>query len=69
MTRNLEGRLAKLEQFRNPPRKYVIHVSDPPTAAEQLEIANATGPIAIVPHPCKTVEEWIAIHAPKVALQ
>ena len=69
MTRNLEGRIYKLEQFRNPARKYVIHVSNPPTAEENAEIENATGPVIIVPHPCKTVEEWIAIYAPKGALQ
>jgi hypothetical protein len=37
-----------------------FHVSDPPTPEEEEAIATATGPIVIVPLPCKTVEEWIA---------
>ena len=44
-------------------------VSNPPTPEEEEAIANAVGPIIIVPHPCKTVEEWIATYAPKETLQ
>jgi hypothetical protein len=69
MTRNLESRIAKLEQFSKPPRRYVFHVSDPPTKEEDAAIAGASGPIVIVPHPCKTVEEWIAKHSPRETLQ
>ena len=69
MTRSLADRVAKLELFREPPRKYVVHVSDPPTREERAAIANATGPIVIVPHVCKTVEEWVAKYAPRGTLQ
>jgi hypothetical protein len=65
VTRSIEGRIAKLEHFREPPRKYVVHVSDTPTAEEQAAITNATGPIVVLPHPCKTVEEWLAKYAPR----
>ena len=70
MSRSIEGRISKLEQFRSKPEhKYVFHLSDPPTLEEEEAIANAAGPIVIVPLPCKTVEEWIAKYAPKVAMQ
>ena len=68
MSRGIEGRISKLEQFSKPEHKYVFHVSDPPTLEEEEAIANAAGPIVIVP-PCKTVGEWIAKHAPKVPMQ
>ena len=67
MSRSIEGRISKLEQFSKPEHKYVFHVSDPPTLEEEEAIANAAGPIVIVP--CKTVGEWIAKHAPKVPMQ
>ena len=69
MSRSIDGRISKLEQFSKPEHKYVFHVSDPPTLEEEEAIANAAGPIVIVPLPCKTVEEWIAKHAPKEAMQ
>ena len=69
MIRSFAGRIAKLEHFRKPARKYVFHVSDPPTPEEEEAIASATGPIVIVPYVCKTVEEWVAKYAPKGALQ
>jgi hypothetical protein len=40
----------------------VIHLSDPPTAHEQLQLMAArlqTTPIVIMPQPCRTVDEWI----------
>ena len=42
---------------------YVVRLSDPPTVREQLELMAARlerRPIAIMPHKCKTVEEWTA---------
>ena len=69
MTRNLQGRVAKLEQYRKPHRQYVFHVSDPPTMEEEAAIANAFGPIVVVPHSCKTVAAWIAKYSPMGALQ
>jgi hypothetical protein len=41
----------------------VIHLSDPPTVSEQLQLLAARlqrRPIAIVPHKCATVEDWMA---------
>lgn len=69
--RNLSFRLAKLEEARVPKvrRQYVYHVSDPPTSDEQAAIDSATGPIIIMPHPCKTVEDWVAMCGPKETLQ
>lgn len=64
MKRSIEGRISKLEQFRKPARKYVFHVSDPPTVGEEEAIRSAVGPIVIVPHVCKTTKEWLAKHAP-----
>ncbi len=69
MSRSFRGRVEKLEQYRKPPRQYVIRVSDPRTAEEEDAITNAAGPIVIVPHPCKTVEEWLEKCAPSGALQ
>jgi hypothetical protein len=63
MTRNLEGRLAKLEFSRNPRGKYVVHVCDPPTESELAEIEQARiedRKIVIMPHVCKTADEWMA---------
>jgi hypothetical protein len=65
MTRNLEGRLAKLEFSRKPRGGYVVHVCDPPTESELAEIEQAKiegRKIAIMPHACKTVDEWVAKH-------
>jgi hypothetical protein len=45
---------------------YVVRLSDPPTAGERLQLMAAKlqgTPIAIVPHPCATVAEWIERHA------
>jgi hypothetical protein len=65
MTRNnLEGRLAKLELARKP-GGYVVHVCDPPTESEMAEIERARiegRKIAIMPHACKTVDDWVAIY-------
>ncbi len=69
MSRSFESRLAILEGCRNPLRQYVIHVSSPRTKEEEEAIANATGPIVIVPHPCNTVDEWLAQCSPLAVLQ
>jgi len=42
---------------------YVVRLSDPPTSAERLQPMGAQlerRPIVIMPHKCKTVEEWMA---------
>ena len=39
----------------------VVHLSEPPTTAERLQLLAARlqgTPIAIMPHPCKTLDEW-----------
>lgn len=69
MSRSIRNRLAKLEQFRAPPCQYVFHVSDLPTRQEQQAIESAIGSIVITPHPCRTVEEWVAKYGPKGTLQ
>jgi hypothetical protein len=40
---------------------YVVRVSDPPTAHEQLQLLAArlaARPIVILPHVCRSMEEW-----------
>jgi hypothetical protein len=37
-------------------------MSDPPTTLERLELLAARlrgTPVAIMPHPCKTADEWM----------
>jgi hypothetical protein len=65
MTTKLASRIAKLEEHRAPPRKYVIRVSDPIAAEEQAEIDSATLTFILAPHKSETVEEWLAEHAPR----
>ena len=41
---------------------YVVHLSDPPTAEERLQLAACRllrQPIVIVPGKCLTIEEWV----------
>ena len=41
---------------------YVVRVSDPPTPKERLQLLAARlqrRPIAIMPHKCKTMSEWL----------
>ena len=41
---------------------YVVRLSDPPTPGERLQLIAAhleRRPIVILPHKCKTVEEWL----------
>ena len=40
---------------------YVVRLNDPPTSTERLQLLAARlegRPIAIMPHKCKTVDEW-----------
>jgi hypothetical protein len=42
---------------------YVVRLSDPPNTKERLQLLAARlqrRPIAIMPHKCETMEEWIA---------
>jgi hypothetical protein len=48
-------------------RLYVVHLSDPPTASERLKLAAArlmSWPIALMPEPCRTADEWLRRFAP-----
>jgi hypothetical protein len=69
MSRNLEGRIAKLEQWRMPRPPYVIRVSDPMTPEDRAAIASAGRPVAVLPHKCRSVEEWAARYTPKGIVQ
>jgi hypothetical protein len=45
---------------------YVVHLSEPPTAEERLQLAACRlvrQPIVIVPGKCLTVEEWVQRYA------
>jgi hypothetical protein len=63
--RNLETRVAKLEEFRKPRAGYVVRVSSPPTAAENAEVADACRAgrrIAVLPRVSTSIDEWAANH-------
>jgi hypothetical protein len=68
VSRNLEVRIAKLEQWRMPRPPYVVRVSDPRTPQDPA-IAAAGSPIAVLPHKCSSIEEWSARYAAKGKLQ
>jgi hypothetical protein len=58
---SLETRIAKLEIVRCGP--YVVRVSNPRSPSEQveLELARTEGrQIAIMPHPCRSIDDWAA---------
>jgi hypothetical protein len=61
MTRNLETRIAKLEQWRLPRPPYVVRVNFP--MEDRSAVANARGCVAVLPYKCATVEEWSARYA------
>ena len=70
--RNTAGRIARLEQYRRPRSSYVLPLSTPPTSEElaAIEKAKAEGRrFAVLPRTCDSVGEWLAIHAPREALQ
>ena len=69
MTRNLETRIAKLEQWRVPRPPYVVRVHFPMTAEDRAAVANARGRVAVLPYKCATVEEWSARYATAGTLQ
>jgi len=56
--------LAKLETTRTKQgRKYVVHLQDSKTREEALarffaSYGGETWPVAVMPEPCKTMEEW-----------
>ena len=61
MTRNLQTRVSKLEEFRKPRAGYVVRVSDPLTAAENAEIKAACREgrrVAVLPQWCASIDEW-----------
>ena len=42
---------------------YVVRLSDPPTPQERLQLLAAhlqRRPIVVMPHKCKTLDEWMA---------
>jgi hypothetical protein len=50
----------------------VLHLSTPPKAEElaAIEKAKIEGRrFAVLPRTCASVDEWLAIHAPREALQ
>jgi hypothetical protein len=66
MIRNLETRIAKLEQWRLPRPPYVVRVNFPVTAEDRATAANARGCVAVLPYKCATVEEWSARYAKRM---
>jgi len=48
--------------------RYVVRVSDPPTAFERLQLLSARlqrRPVAVLPHPCRSMDEWHERCAPE----
>ena len=63
MSRILETRVVKLERVRNRRAGYVVHVCDPPTESELAEMESARNEgrtIALIPHACRSIDEWVA---------
>lgn len=61
MTRNIAGRIARLEEYRKPHAPYVLRSSTPRTAQEQQAISSAFAAgrrFAVVPHKVATAAEW-----------
>ena len=58
-------RAGKVDEHGNRVLPYVIHLSEPPTASQRLQLAAVRllgRPVAIMPVPCATVEEWAERH-------
>jgi hypothetical protein len=67
IARSISGR-----KYRRPRASYVLHLSTPPKAEElaAIEKAKIEGRrFAVLPRTYASVEEWLAIHAPREALQ
>jgi hypothetical protein len=50
----------------NESARYVVRLSDPPTAGERLQLAASRilrRPIAIMPAKCLTIDQWIERYA------
>ena len=64
IVRRARARAGHAEGFDGIP--YVVRLSDPVTASERLQLAAARllrTPIAIMPHRCKTTDEWMERYA------
>jgi hypothetical protein len=51
---------------------YVVHLSEPPTTAERLQLAACRlmrQPIVIVPGKCLTAEEWVQRYASRSGMR
>lgn len=62
--KNLESRLAALEQARRAPKTggYIIYFTPGEPGAEIARRVEAAGrPVLAVPTPCGTVEEWVEL--------
>jgi len=58
------------EIIRRAKGSYVVRLSRPPTLSEQLQLMAAQlerRPIVIMPHKCKTVDEWLEQYASQAA--
>jgi hypothetical protein len=69
MSRNLETRIAKLELWRLPRPPYVVRVNFPMTAEDRATVANARGPVAVLPYKCASIDEWSSRYAARGMLQ
>jgi len=68
MSQTLETRVGKLEQVRKQRADYVVHVCDQPTESEvaEIKLAHCEGrKIALIPHPCWSIDDWVAKYGGK----
>jgi hypothetical protein len=68
----LAGRIARLERYHRSRCSYVLHTSKPPTLEELAAIERAKFErrrFAVLPRVCASAEEWLAIYAPREAVQ
>ncbi len=64
----LKGRIERLETRQNPPptRSYVVYTREGESEMVlSRRVAEAGGPVVVMPKPCTTVDEWLAKCCPK----
>lgn len=65
--KSLKGRIERVELERSPPlpRPMVITPREGESELDlERRIRAAGGPVAVMPQPCKTTEEWLVRYSP-----
>ena len=69
MNNRLASRILKLEVPLMAARRYVVRVNSPRTDNDRHELRLTHRPVAVLPHKCRSSEEWALLYAPKGTLQ